>query len=66
MRSDVSPSLKTPEKLLKLACLADVMKFPDYALEILEYLTLNHGRDSKYSFANNIIESLGEIPELTK
>jgi FkbM family methyltransferase len=66
MRSDVSPSLKTPEKLLKLACLADVMKFPDYALEILEYLTLNHGRDSKYNFANNIIESLGEIPELTK
>ena len=66
MRSDLSPSLKTPEKLLKLACLADVMKFPDYALEILEYLTLNHGRDSKYNLANNIIESLGEIPELTK
>jgi FkbM family methyltransferase len=66
MRSDLSPSLKTPEKLLKLACLADVMKFPDYALEILEYLTLNHGRDSKYNFANNIIESLGEIPELAK
>jgi len=66
MRSDLSPSLKTPEKLLKLACLADVMKFPDYALEILEYLTLNHGRDPNYNFASNIIESLGEIPELTK
>lgn len=66
MRSDLSPSLKTPERLLKLACLADVMKFPDYALEILEYLTLNHGRDPNYNFANNIIESLGQIPELTK
>ena len=66
MRSDLSPSLKTPEKLLKLACLADVMKFPDYALEILEYLTLNHGGDPNYNFANNIIESLGQIPELTE
>ena len=66
MRSDLSPSLKTPEKLLKLACLADVMKFPDYALEILEYLTLNHGGDPNYNFANNIIESLGEVPELTE
>ena len=66
MQSDLSPSLKTPEKLLKLACLADVMKFPDYALEILEYLTLNHGGDPNYNFANNIIESLGEVPELTE
>ena len=66
MRSDLNPSLKTPERLLKLACLADVMKFPDYALEILEYLTLNHGRDPNYNFANNIIESLGQIPELIK
>ena len=66
MRSDLNPSLKTPEKLLKLACLADVMKFPDYALEILEYLTLNHGGDPNYNFANNIIESLGQVPELTE
>ncbi|MCU0542519.1 MAG: FkbM family methyltransferase [Oscillatoriaceae cyanobacterium Prado104] len=66
MRSDASPSSKTPEKLLKLACLADVMEFPDYALEILEYLTLNYGGNANYNFANNIIESLGEIPELRK
>ncbi|GEM_PF-1679567 len=66
MRSNVDPSLKTPEKLLKLACLADVMKFPDYALEILEYLTLNYGSDPNYNFANNIIESLGQIPELVE
>lgn len=66
MRANLDPSLKTPEKLLKLACLADVMKFPDYALEILEYLTLNYGSDPNYNFANNIIESLGQIPELVE
>lgn len=66
MHSNVTPSLKTPERLLKLACLADVMKFPDYALEILEYLTLNYSSDPKYNFANNIIDSLNEIPELRK
>ncbi|PSB32071.1 hypothetical protein C7B69_07390 [filamentous cyanobacterium Phorm 46] len=66
MRSNLDTSLKTPEKLLKLACLADVMKFPDYALEILEYLTLNYGSDPNYNFANNIIESLGQIPELVE
>jgi FkbM family methyltransferase len=66
MRSDISQNLKTPEKLLKLACLADVMEFPDYTLEILEYLTLNYGRDPNYNFADNIIESLGKIPELVK
>lgn len=66
MRSDLDPSLKTPEKLLKVACLADVMKFPDYALEILEYLTLNHGSEPRYNFANTIIESLAQVPELMK
>ncbi len=44
------------DRLLKLACLADIMKFYDYALEILEYLTLNYG--GYYNFADNIIESL--------
>ncbi|MEG4285600.1 FkbM family methyltransferase [Microcoleus sp. A006_D1] len=66
MRSNVDPSLKTPEKLLKLACLADVMKFHDYALEILVYLTLQYGGDIRYNLANNIIESLAQIPELVK
>jgi FkbM family methyltransferase len=66
MRSDVSQSLKTPEKLLKLACLADVNNFADYALEILDYLTLNYGNNPNYNFADNIIESLAKIPNLVK
>jgi FkbM family methyltransferase len=34
---------KTPEQILKLACLADVLEFADYAFELLEYLTFNYG-----------------------
>ncbi|MGB7444687.1 MAG: FkbM family methyltransferase [Coleofasciculaceae cyanobacterium] len=63
---DVSPSLKKPEQIFKLACMADVMNFPDYALELLEYLTLHYGSDAKYNFADNIVESLSQFPELAK
>jgi FkbM family methyltransferase len=66
MRSDLSPHLKTPDRLLKLACLADLMEFPDYALEILEYLTVNYGRDPQYNFAQNIMGCLTNIPDLVK
>jgi FkbM family methyltransferase len=66
MGSDLSPHLKTPDRLLKLACLADLMEFPDYTLEILEYLTVNYGRDPQYNFAQNIMECLKTIPELVK
>lgn len=57
-------NLKTPDKILKLACIADILGFPDYTLELLEYLTLNHSSDRNYNFANNIIESLAEFPDL--
>ncbi|MGE5659839.1 MAG: FkbM family methyltransferase [Actinomycetota bacterium] len=66
MHSEVRAELKTPEKLLKLACLADMMEFPDYALEILEYLTLNYGSDPRYNFADDIVEGLGQLPHLVK
>lgn len=56
--------LQTPSTMLKLACIADILSFPDYALEILEYLTVNYGSDKKYNFAANIIETLSEMPEL--
>lgn len=52
--------------MLKLACIADVMDFPDYALEILEYLTLQYGRHTHYNFANNIVESLAQFPQLVE
>lgn len=55
---------KNPEKIFKLACIADAMSFPDYALEVLAYLTVNYGDDRQYNFAAVIIESLSQIPEL--
>ncbi len=48
---------KTPEQILKLACLADVLEFADYAYELLEYLTLNYGSDPAYNVADAIAES---------
>lgn len=66
IREDIISHLKTPEKILKLACVADIMDFPDYTLELLEYLTLEYGNDPNYNFANNIIESLSQFPELVE
>lgn len=61
---DTDKQLKSPDQILKLACVADTMNFPDYALEILEYLTLQHGEDPNFNFANCIIEGLSQFPEL--
>ncbi|MFN3927446.1 MAG: FkbM family methyltransferase [Pseudanabaenaceae cyanobacterium] len=49
---------KTPAYLFKLACIADVLDFPDYACEILEYLTINAGSNSEYNFADILLEGL--------
>jgi FkbM family methyltransferase len=62
----VDTSLKTPGRIFKLACIADIMNFGDYALELLEYLTLNYGKDERYNFADNIVESLGQFPNLVE
>jgi FkbM family methyltransferase len=56
--------LKVPKQILKLACLADVLQFPDYTLELLEYLTLNYGKDSQFNFTQVILESLAQFSEL--
>ena len=45
---------KKPEKIFKLACVADVMGFYDFAVELLVYLTKNHGEDKKYNFTDLI------------
>ncbi|MEH1854199.1 MAG: FkbM family methyltransferase [Nostoc sp.] len=66
IREHSSMNLKTPEKIFKLACIADVLDFPDYALELLTHLTLQYGKDKKYNFADNIIESLAYVPGLVK
>lgn len=66
LNPNVPMHFKTPERILKVACIADLIGFPDYALELLEYLTLNYGHDPKYNCANNIVETLSQLPELVK
>ena len=64
LRDDIDDKLKSPDRLLKLACVADIMNFPDYTLEILEYLTLQYGENGEYNFADCIIEGLSQLPDL--
>ncbi|ELS33691.1 MULTISPECIES: FkbM family methyltransferase [Pseudanabaena] len=66
IREDIDRKLKSPSRMLKLACIADIMNFPDYSLEILEYLTLEYGKDPNYNFADNIIEGLAQFPDLVR
>ncbi len=52
---------QSPERLFRLACIADAMQFSDYALEILEYITLNYGRENpQYNFADVIVQVLAQ------
>lgn len=55
--------LKQPEQLLKLACIADILEFTDYALELLEYLTLTWCNDPRYNLADSIVKSIAQVPE---
>jgi FkbM family methyltransferase len=48
---------QTPEKLLKLACIADILGFVDYAVEILEHLMLNENLQGQRKLASVILES---------
>ncbi|WP_414526834.1 FkbM family methyltransferase [Nodularia chucula] len=66
LRENTNFLIKEPERILKLACIADVLGFPDYALELLEYLTVNHGSNPEYNFAEVIIETLSNFPELVE
>ncbi|WP_414549965.1 FkbM family methyltransferase [Anabaena sp. CCY 0017] len=63
---NVNPVVKELSKILKIACIADILGFPDYALELLEYLTVNYGDNSEYNFAETIIESLSQFPQLVE
>lgn len=58
--------LQQPEQLLKLACIADILEFTDYALELLEHLTLHHSNDSRYNLADSLVESIAQVPEILK
>jgi FkbM family methyltransferase len=63
-RDLIDKKIEDPERILKLACIVDILSFPDYALELLVYITLQYGGDPNYNFTTNIIESLARIPEL--
>ena len=43
-----------------------MLGFADYALEILAFLTLNHGKDPRYNFADCIVDSFSQFPELVE
>ncbi|MGK7894091.1 MAG: FkbM family methyltransferase [Xenococcus sp. (in: cyanobacteria)] len=64
--SDEESCNNTPEKLLKLACIADILNFSDLAMETLEWLTWKYGNNPKYNFANNIAEVLSQSSDLAK
>ncbi|MBD2088944.1 FkbM family methyltransferase [Microcoleus sp. FACHB-1515] len=57
------PPFKTPANLFKLACIADVMGFPDYALELLVHLVQQDGNHD-YNCADAIATSLQQFPQL--
>ncbi|WP_055076690.1 FkbM family methyltransferase [Pseudanabaena sp. 'Roaring Creek'] len=65
-RDPIQSHNQNPDQILELACIADILNFPDYALELLEYLTLNYGKDRKYNLAMVIVEGLSQFPELVK
>jgi hypothetical protein len=52
--NEFSKEEQQPSKLLKLACVADVMGFYDYAVELLVYLTKHYGQDKQYNFTDFI------------
>jgi FkbM family methyltransferase len=54
----MAEGFRTPENIFKLACMADLMEFTDYALELLTYLTVHYGQDSQYHFVTSILEGL--------
>ncbi|MEM8780717.1 MAG: FkbM family methyltransferase, partial [Cyanobacteria bacterium P01_G01_bin.49] len=66
IHNEKSSIWQSPTTILKLACIADVLDYPDYAMELLLYLTLKYGDDQNYNFASEILSVLSQFPELAK
>lgn len=65
LEENVLPSLKSPKNMLKLVCIADILDFPDYSLELLEYLTIHYGDDDpQYNFADCIVQCLAAFSDV--
>jgi FkbM family methyltransferase len=63
---DTQTTFKTPAEILKVACVADALEFTDYALELLEHLTIHYHQDPAYNLAPAIVASLAQIPDLAE
>jgi FkbM family methyltransferase len=63
---NLKTDLRTPRQMLKLACIADILGFPDYSLEVLYHLTIENEGNPQYNFASPIIQSLGQFPGLVE
>lgn len=57
---------KDPESLFKLACIADALEFTDYALELLEYITVHFGSDPIFNFAEPVLRCMFQIPAIAE
>ncbi|MFQ3678978.1 MAG: FkbM family methyltransferase [Pseudanabaenaceae cyanobacterium] len=59
------PLLKDLPALVKLACVAEILDYPDFAVEILTYLTTRHGLNPRYNFASLLLSCLQTLaPDL--
>ena len=58
--------MKKPDHILKLACLVDLLGYPDYALELLHYLTIHYSHDSSFNLASDILKILSTFPQLVE
>lgn len=55
----------SPSVILKLVCIADILGFIDYSLEIAEHLTMIYGiSNNKYNLANEIVIALAQVQDL--
>ncbi len=66
IRLDQNLRFKTPQQILKLACIADVLHFYDYALEAFGYLTLKYGENPNYNLTDCILQALEQNPSATR
>jgi FkbM family methyltransferase len=57
---------QSPENILKLACIADILEFPDYAIELLERLVVMTGNTLYPELPSVIVESLSNLEDLSK
>lgn len=51
---------QSPDKLLKLACIADILNFPDFAFELLIHIASTHRDNTIYNTVSTLVKALSE------